>query len=77
MADKKNFDFDDLFQWQKNTQDIFNNFSNFVNETTKDLTPDEKALVDKEMEKLNNQDIQESIKQLNQMIQEQMSKFKV
>lgn len=78
MEDKK---IKEIQDWAENIsktiKDIpLDNFSNFVNDLSKDLTPEEKAMVDKEMDKINDQDLKENLDNLNKMIQEQMSKFK-
>lgn len=78
MEDKK---IKEIQDWAENIsktiKDIpLDNFSNFVNDLSKDLTPEEKAMVDKEMNKINDQDLKENLDNLNKMIQEQMSKFK-
>lgn len=78
MEDKK---IKEIQDWAENIsktiKDIpLDNFSNFVNDLSKDLTPEEKSMVDKEMNKINDQDLKENLDNLNKMIQEQMSKFK-
>jgi division protein CdvB (Snf7/Vps24/ESCRT-III family) len=78
MEDKK---IKELQDWAENISNVIkeiplDNFSNFVNDLSKDLTPEEKAMVDKEMDKINDQDLKENLDNLNKMIQEQMSKFK-
>lgn len=78
MEDKK---IKEIQDWAENISKTIkeiplDNFSNFVNDLSKDLTPEEKAMVDKEMNKINDQDLKENLDNLNKMIQEQMSKFK-
>jgi hypothetical protein len=68
---------DDLKKWQRDTQDMFNNLTNFVNGVKKDLTPEEREMIDKEMEKMDTKDLQAEMDKITQQLNEQMSKFKV
>jgi hypothetical protein len=67
----------DLNNWQKNTQEMFDNLTNFVESVKKDLTPEEKEKVEKEMNKFDSSGLQAEMDKITQQLNEQMAKFKV
>lgn len=71
----------EMVEWAKSIQEQveslpIDNFSNFVDDLKKDLTPDEKNQIDKEMDNLNSQELKDNLNHLSNLINEQMKNFK-
>ncbi len=69
--------FKELAEWQKSTQSVFDNLTTFVEDIKGDLTEEEKALVDKEMESIDLTDFKSSLNDITKQMNEQMGKFKM
>ncbi len=69
--------FKELTEWQKSTQSVFDNLTTFVEDIKGDLTEEEKAIVDKEMESIDLTDFKSSLNDITKQMNEQMSKFKM
>lgn len=65
----------DLRDWQAKSQKMFDKFSNFAEDAKKDMTPEQRQIID---DKLNGADISELKKKMTDIenqINEQMSKM--
>ncbi len=69
--------FKELTEWQKSTQSVFENLTTFVEDIKGDLTEEEKAIVNKEMESIDLTDFKSSLNDITKQMNEQMSKFKM
>ena len=65
--------FNDLENWQKDTQGMLDNLTNFVEMATADLTPEQKAEVDKEMNKFDLTDFKKEMDKISKKMNDQFA----
>lgn len=67
--------FKDLNDWHNNTKEMFDNFTNFVDASKKDLTPDQAKMIDDEMNKLDLTEFNAEMKKIEQKLSDQFAKM--
>jgi len=67
--------FKDLNDWHNNTKEMFDNLTNFVDASKKDLTPDEVKMIDDEMNKLDLTEFNAEMKKIEQKLSDQFAKM--